>query len=228
MQWIQLLESLSVIAAALVAIYGISSWRREMRGRKEYELAEEVLALFYEARDRINAIRSPLGWSGEGKSRQASPDEKPEEKEAFDRAHIVIERYQRNQETFNRIQTLRYRFMALFGRDKAKPFDNLNEIVIEIHGAAGVLGHHWVRLSKTYIREDDKKYERLIKDIEKYEKVIWLGFKSDPISPKVEKLIEEVEKTCEPILRKEPSRFSKILIWITRIFRKKKNKVSGG
>lgn len=80
MGFVKILESLAVIAAALTAIIGISSWRREMRERREYELAEEILSLFYEARDKISAIRSPLVWSGEGKSRQASPEESPKEK----------------------------------------------------------------------------------------------------------------------------------------------------
>ena len=44
--------------AAGVAIYGIRSWRREFRGKRQIELAEDVLALFYEARDAITAIRS--------------------------------------------------------------------------------------------------------------------------------------------------------------------------
>lgn len=182
MEYVKILESLAVMAASGVAIWRINSWRREMKGRKEYELAEEVLTLFYEAKDKISAIRSPSGWSGEGKSRQASPEERPEEKEAFDRAHIVYERYQKHQEIFNKLHTLRYRFMALFGRDKAEPFDNLNKIVNKITSAAGILGNHWARLSKPAYREDNRKYERLIKNIEKYEKVIW-GFKPDPISP---------------------------------------------
>lgn len=221
MEWIQIVESLAVIAAALVAIYGISSWRREMKGRKEYELAEEVLALFYEAKDRISAIRSPLGRSDEGKSRQTSPEESPEEKDAFDRAYVVFERYQKHQETFNRLHMLRYRFMALFGREKAKPFDDINKIITKITTAAGILGHYWARLSKTHLPMNEKKYENLIKQIEKYRSVIWLGFEPDPIAPKVDKLIEEIEKTCEPILRKEPSWFSKIL-------RKKKQTEASG
>ncbi|NVM53142.1 MAG: hypothetical protein HWN66_05525 [Candidatus Helarchaeota archaeon] len=197
---IRVLESLAVIAAALVAIYGISSWRREMKGRKEYELAEEVLTLFYEAKDKISAIRNPLSWSGEGQSRKASPEEKPEEKEAFDRAHIVFERYQRYQETFNRLHALHYRFKTIFGRDKVKPFDDLNKIVRDIHTAATMLGHYWVRLSKTHLPMNEREYDRLIKNIQEYETVIWAGFDPDPIAPKVESLIEEIEKICEPIL----------------------------
>lgn len=210
MGFVKILESLAVIAAALTAIYGISSWRREMRGRKEYELSEEVLSLFYEARDKISAIRSPLVWSGEGKSRQASPEESPEQKEAFDQAHIVNERYQFYQETFNKLRTLRYRFMALFGQDKAKPFDDLNKIVSKIHAAARILGNYWARLNKMHLPWDEKKYDNLYKQIEKSQSVIWEGNKPDPIAQKVEKLIEEIEKICEPILRKELSWFSKI------------------
>lgn len=72
---INLIESLAVIIASSIvsisAYIGISSWRKEIKQRKEYDLAEEVLALFYEAKDIISFIRSPFGWSGEGKTRNA-------------------------------------------------------------------------------------------------------------------------------------------------------------
>ena len=49
-----------------VAIYGIKSWRKEFKGKRDIELAEEVLELFYKAEDAITAIRSPLGYTSEG------------------------------------------------------------------------------------------------------------------------------------------------------------------
>lgn len=40
------IKSLSIIIASIVAIYGINSWRREAKWKRKYELAEEVLSLF--------------------------------------------------------------------------------------------------------------------------------------------------------------------------------------
>jgi hypothetical protein len=99
-EWIDIAQSLSVIVASAVAIYGIDAWRRQFVGRRRIELAEETLALFYQARDIIRAIRSPFGWSGEGQTRKRAPNERPEDKEALDRAYVLIERYNKNIEIF--------------------------------------------------------------------------------------------------------------------------------
>ena len=58
-----LLEYLSqsaIIIASITAIYGINAWRREYRGKKDIDLAEETLALFYKAKDAISAIRNRM------------------------------------------------------------------------------------------------------------------------------------------------------------------------
>jgi hypothetical protein len=116
-----------------------------MRGRKEYDLAEAVLASFYEARDRIRAIRSPFGSQGEGSSRKASPDETATEKRINEQAYVVMERYQKYQDVFNRLHSQRYRFMALFGIEKTKPFDELQSVLNDIFIAANMLSFYWKR-----------------------------------------------------------------------------------
>jgi len=55
--FLELLKGLAAIVALVVAVLGINAWRRQLRGKNEYELAEEVLSLFYRARDIIRAMR---------------------------------------------------------------------------------------------------------------------------------------------------------------------------
>lgn len=62
-EWTGLIRNVLVIIASIVAIYGIRAWRREFIGKRKIELAEEVLALFYETRDIIRYIRDPGGFS---------------------------------------------------------------------------------------------------------------------------------------------------------------------
>jgi hypothetical protein len=47
----------SSILVLLLAVYGVDSWRREHPGKRRIELAEDTLALFYEAVDAIRHIR---------------------------------------------------------------------------------------------------------------------------------------------------------------------------
>jgi hypothetical protein len=80
MGFTEFLKNISLIVASCTAIYGIGSWRREYRGKRQAELAEETLSLFYEARDAIKHIRHPFSYAGEGSTREESEKETEEEK----------------------------------------------------------------------------------------------------------------------------------------------------
>lgn len=194
-------ESMALFIATAVAVWGINSWQREMKGKKEYELAEEVLASFYEARNKINAIRNPFSFNDEGKSRRRGENENKEESRALDQAYVVYERYLRHQDTFNKLYALRYRFMAIYGKDKGKPFIELDKTVKIIMGAAHMLGFYWVKQTEKYIQRSERELEEQHKNILKNEKVIWAGFDDGPINPKIEEVIRDIENICEPILK---------------------------
>ena len=199
--FLDVLGSIAVIIASGAAIWGIDSWRKELKGKKEHDLAEEVLALFYQAKDNIATIRSPFGSTGEGKTRKSSKKESEEQKQALDNAYVVYERYERYREAFNRIHATRYRFMALFGKDKVKPFVELSNIVQEIFMAANMLGtYFWKLNARGY--GDSKKEEKFIADMREQEAVFWAMGDDDKIAPRVEEVIKDIEKICEPILRK--------------------------
>src|SRR4051794_23914817 len=108
-------ESVAVIVAAGVAIFGISAWRREHVGRKRIDTAEEILVAFYSARDAFEHVRSNFGLVGQGRSRQRGANEKPEESEILDRAYVAIERLQVHSEEFAKLRSLRYRALAYWG-----------------------------------------------------------------------------------------------------------------
>src|SRR4051812_43919722 len=110
-----LVQAVIVGVLALVGIAITQTWttRREYTKRR-VELAEEVLALCYEAEDAIRSIRSPGVWAGEGGTRRRSSNERSEESEMLDRAYIVIERYNKYEATFKNLRAKKYTFMAAF------------------------------------------------------------------------------------------------------------------
>ena len=195
------IEPVAIIIASGVAIWGINAWKRELKGKKEHDLAEETLTLFYKAKDRIAAIRSPMSQSAEWENRKASENETEQQKWARDNAYVFFDRYERHQEVFNQIHAMRYRFMALFGKDKEKPFDDLTEVIHEIVFAARMLGNHlWPKTNREF--RDDGTFQKFHEDLRKYEAVFWAGGKDDEISQKVEAIIREIESIYEPILRR--------------------------
>jgi hypothetical protein len=177
-----------------------------MRGRKEYDLAEEVLASFYEAKDRIRAIRSPFGYQGEGSSRKASVNESDAEKQIYDQAYVATERYQKYQDVFNKLHAQRYRFMALFGIEKAKPFDELQSVLNDIFIAANMLSFYWKRQEFARHMSNDE-FAKHLKEMEAHESVFWKkSEENDAIDRRVNAIISEIEPICAKVIQKKPNR----------------------
>lgn len=204
--FLSILQSISVIIASGVAIYGINAWRKEFRGKRQIELAEEVLALFYKTEDIISSIRSPMSASDEGTSRVQEDDETEEIKKKRDLAYSLIERYNRSIEHFSKLFSLEYRYKALFGSEKSRVFRDLRSIVSQMIVSAKRLYQLWPEtLNDDYI--SDEKKERIFSSIRRHETTFWEGNSDDdPIREKLDKIIEIVEQTCDEANRGKTSR----------------------
>jgi len=197
MDWIELLKEISILVGIWIAIYGIDSWRREHKGKRQIELAEDTLALFYESADAIKHIRHPFSFLSETEDIERTAGESEREWHARKRASIVFRRYNDHQELFNRLHAMRYRFMSQIGKDEAAPFEELRNIVKEITVAARMLSRLWAR--ENFGTEEQWEQDR--KQLDKYEAVFWEGLKDeDLINPKLETLLNEIERTCRKVI----------------------------
>ena len=198
---VDIVKAIAVSVASVVAVWGINSWKRELVGKKKHDCAEEALELFYRAQDLIAYIRNPMGHSEEGKTRKRGEKETEAESKILDQAYVLIERYNKQLETFQKLHAMRYKSMALFGKDAANPFDDLSKIVNEMHIAAQMLAHNYLYRQKGMYRNGERE-EKLYKDIEKYEAVFWEGSDdNDPIRPRVKQVIEKAEKIFGTVLQ---------------------------
>lgn len=191
------LKQIGILVAAWVAVYGIDSWRREHNGKRRLELAEDSLALFYEAADAIKHLRAPFSLSSETADIERGEGESDGEFEARKRASVVFVRYNVHQELFNKLHAMRYRFMAQIGKEESKPFDDLHQIINEIMSAARILARLWARDHF----HTDEQWENHRKTIEKHEAIFWEGLaEDDPINPRVAVVIDEIEATCKSVI----------------------------
>lgn len=198
----EMVGSIAVILALITVIYAIATWRRDMRRKKECDLVEESMALFYEARDKLRYIRNPLHFVEEKKSRFSHPRETPEESRVFDRAHIVALRYDDCDTVFNRLFTLRYRFRALFSPRQARYFDELRDIVNEISESSRRLGQLWLR----YFGPDqggEKPDDSFHQAIKRYEELFWERQDDDSINIQVNQIVAEMEEFCHLVISRE-------------------------
>lgn len=193
-------EAIAVVATTvttMLALYGIDAWRREHTGKRRIELAEDALALFYEAADVVAQIRSPISFGHEHQDLVRGDAETDAEFEARKRASIVFVRLAPHTELFSRLHAMRYRFMAQIGKDKAQAFVDLRVIVNEIQSAAHMLARLWPR---------DQFRDQVALDahramVDRYEAIFGWGLEEDdPIPPRVEAVIAKIENVCQPVI----------------------------
>lgn len=200
--WIDIIQTVSVLAASLTAFYGIQAWRREFVGKRRIELAEEVLALFYQAKDVIAWMRFPLSHTTESSTRKPESAETPELEEINNAAYVFSNRYDKHSELFSRIHALRYRFMAQFGRDASVPFDELRSIVDRLHSNLNSWSMASHRLHSSHIEPQEVKAQE--ERIEKYADYVWSARNDDQVSLLVEKVVKNVEQICRTHIDRTP------------------------
>lgn len=208
------ITAFSALIAAISFVYGVSAWKREYIGKRRIELAETVLARFYEAEEAIRAIRNPMGRSEEGKSRQRSNSETHEQSKALDQAYVQFERRDKHRELFADLQSLKFRFMATFGKSASEPFKELRDVLNEMSSAANELGNHWWPREKKG-QLSDKDNDKTLKA----EATFWRKLGEDEQDKITQRITKAVQKTEELLQKEIQLQFS----WWRRAWRWRKN-----
>jgi hypothetical protein len=63
----------AAITGSIVAVKGLSTWQRQLKGQSEYDLSRRILVSLFKYRDAINGVRNPAMWADEMPS---PPEEK--------------------------------------------------------------------------------------------------------------------------------------------------------
>ena len=211
------ITSISVAIAAISFVVGVSAWKREFVGKRRIELAESVLALFYEAEDAIREIRNPFSFGGEGNTRKRAEGEREEESRLLDQAYVVFERYEKREKLFAQLRSMKYRVMASFGASAGEPFNELNIAINKIFMAARMLGsHYWPRQGRA--RMGEKEFQKHLEKLQEYEAVFWfMGEKTDQIGPRVRKAVEGIESITRQAAASQLGLFGATKIWIQNL-----------
>lgn len=179
----------------------MNRWRQETIGKRRAELAEEVLADFYEAKDIIQAARSPFSRGDEGSSRKKSGTENEHDTGRLNAYYAVAERLHAKSEFFARLSARRYRFVAHFGLEAAKPYDQLREAYNEVIVAVQML-----LMTERRQRLDDSAVE----EERDWQKTIWhMSVEGDEIERRVGLAVSSIEATCRPIIQENVRKFRK-------------------
>jgi hypothetical protein len=194
-EWVKLLPGCLTAATAIWGIKaGLSKWRSETIGKRKAEVAEQVLAGFYEAREIIAFARSPAGWGNEGNSRQPALSEREADTALLNSYYRAIERLNKKSEFFAQLAARRYGFIALFGSDAARPFDEIFGIRQEIVLAVQML-------SDTHMQTRGMLREKEAAETEWTSTIGWGARNDDKIASRLDSAIAAIETVCRPAIK---------------------------
>lgn len=197
--WIELARAIASVVTAVMAIVGVcvaarglNKWRAETIGKRKAELAEEVLADFYQARDIINAARSRGVFPHEGATRQKAKSESEEDTRKLNTYFATYERLRNKEEFFAQFRARRYRFVAHFGLEAGKPYDELHKIYTAIVVDVQMLIDTYNHRTQDSLPEGRREWEATIGRV---------PLENDKIPGQLDVLIDAIEKICRPAIQ---------------------------
>ncbi len=191
-------QTLAIASACWAIISGIGAWKREFIGKRKIELAEETLSAFFEIKDAIAFIRNPWSSGNEGATRQRSTYETEPETQLLDRGYIVFERYESKKDVFVRFNTLKYKFLAVFGTDTENIFKETNQSLNSIFISSNMLAtHYWRRQGRVQMEKDE--FQKHLDEMRKHEGIFWDKYsENDEIRNQLAATQNELEKVTKP------------------------------
>lgn len=200
-------QMVAVFSACWAIISGIGAWKREFIGKRQIELAEQVLAKFFEVKDAIAYIRNPFSSSDEGKTRQRRDGETAAESELLDRGYIVVERYSKKESIFADFNTLKYKFMASFGPETEQIFIDTNKALNSIFVSARMLAtHYWQRQGRVQMEKGE--FQKHLDEMHRHEGILWdFGSDTDEMRVQLKAIQDKLDNATASCFQEPMSTF---------------------
>jgi hypothetical protein len=93
---------------------------------------------------------------------------------------------------------MKYKFMAIFGKETAEPFNEVNRIMNELFLAAKWLGSRYWNPKYQAKSLSDGKWE---KKISEYEAKFYSGGEPDTIAERMDNVVGRIEGICSKIIQ---------------------------
>jgi hypothetical protein len=128
-----ILVSISAIVVAVVAFYGLRTWRKELTGKAKFEVARNLMLLGFKFKDAFQWATNPFTSSGEHAARQRQENESPNVSMVLDEWYARDRRLVTLHEYLGKIQESGWEAEVLLGEDVAKPITEAIKVFINAY-----------------------------------------------------------------------------------------------
>jgi hypothetical protein len=128
------LVAAAAVVGAIVAIRGLNTWNRQLKGSAEYDLARRILKVCYRFRDAIRSVRHPVMWGAEMPNPSVEEAKRmlPEETYYYGQSRAYQARWQRVSDVRTDLQAELLEAEVLWGGELNKLFEVLFKLEHEL------------------------------------------------------------------------------------------------
>lgn len=123
--------SIAAITATVVAIVGLNAWKKQMKGKEEYELARRYLRLIYRVRDAIKVVRNPFipveEMISSLKEKGMNEDDYSDHKKMNQAVYST--RWNKVQEALSDLRVEQLEAEVLWGKESVVVYDTLDQCI---------------------------------------------------------------------------------------------------
>lgn len=192
--------TIGAIVGSYVALRGLNTWNRQLKGGVEYDLTRRLLRCTYKLREAMKGVRNPIMFGGEIPS---PPEEEGKKMSAEERRYYGMSqayqlRWDKVSEVRNEHQTELLEGEVIWGKVIHEKFEPLFALQRELFSDV----HSYLVVCNPSEHEDSRRAMSEIR--RKRREVLYsgLGEEPDPFSEDVEKAITNIETFLKPHLRK--------------------------
>lgn len=189
--------ALAGVTTAVVAVLGLKSWSRELRGKAAFEVARGMARAAYKLRDEITLCRSPLVRAGEfPEGYQSQAPNKSGEVRAGAYGHVFANRWAPVYAALQEFDTQTLEAEALLGQAIRLKTDLLRSVLSKLSAAIEAFIDNEGSEGKSF--ESDKEFGRKIRS----EVFAIPSGSKNPLSAELAAAVLTIENELRPHLRR--------------------------
>ena len=200
-QWItagkDILLGLSAVSAAVFAYLGLIAWRKELKGKSEYQLAKDVLKSVYRVREAFKHVRNPVIYQYEYPEEMRDHHGHLQREQDYEgTAHVYEKRWEVMAKAFGDLEEHHLDAQVEWGAEFQNKIVKLRSCRVEL----------MIAIQQVLERKKNPREAALSSAEEKAEERSVLyhlgsGLKHDKFTPEIEEAVNEFEAWLRPYIK---------------------------
>jgi len=188
--------AIAAAVTAIIAILGLKSWYRELRGRAEFDAARGLARATYRLRDELAACRSPFIRASEFPSSYQGRDKSSPKEEAEALAHVYKYRWEPVWKAIQEFDAQALEAESLWGKEIRTKSDALRDCAKELSVGMEAMIDNELSGGRNF--ESDRNFAKQIRA-----RVSASGSdEENPLSRKVAVAVDGIEALLRPHLKR--------------------------